>query len=358
MIPVEKLHEVVRRQDEIDGLMCDPSVIGDSNRLQDLNRERTRIEPIVKTFREWESVCKQIADDKEALDDPELGPLAREELPELEERKNQLEQDIKLLLLPGDPNDEKNTILEIRAGAGGEEAALFAADLFRMYTRYAEAIKWTVEVLSTSEASAGGYKEIIALVSGNRVYSRLKLESGVHRVQRVPETEAQGRVHTSTATVAVLPEAEDVELDIDEKELRYDIAHASGPGGQSVNTSNSAVQLTHLPTGLVVRCQDERSLLKNKQRALKVLKSRLLDIEQQKQADAIRDERRGQVGGGDRSEKIRTYNFPQNRLTDHRIGLTLYKLDRVIQGDLGELLDAVASWQQAEQLKAQESGVS
>ena len=356
MIPVEKLQEVVRRQAEIDGLMCDPTVIGDSNRLQDLNRERTRIEPIVKAFRDWESVTKQIEEDKEALDDPELGQLAREELPELEEKLEQLETALKVLLLPGDPNDDKNTILEIRAGAGGEEAALFAADLFRMYTRHAETTGWKVEVLSTSEANAGGYKEVIALVSGNRVYSKLKLESGVHRVQRVPETEAQGRVHTSTATVAVLPEAEDVELEIDEKDLRYDIAHASGPGGQSVNTSNSAVQLTHLPTNMVVRCQDERSLLKNKQRALKVLKSRLLDIERQRQADAIAAERRGQVGGGDRSEKIRTYNFPQNRLTDHRIGLTLYKLDRVVNGDLTELLDAVASWHQAELLKAQEGG--
>ncbi|MGE0322548.1 MAG: peptide chain release factor 1 [Polyangiaceae bacterium] len=355
MIPVDKLQQVERRQTEIDALMCDSSVLADSRKLQDLNRERSRILPIVQAFQKWRQIEKQITEDKEALDDPELGPLAKEELPELEAQLEAVEQQIRVLLLPQDPADEKNTILEIRGGTGGEEAALFAADLFRMYARYAEHRGWKVEVLSSSEASAGGYKEVIALISGDRVFSRMKLEAGVHRVQRVPETETQGRVHTSTATVAVLPEAEDVELEIDEKDLRYDIAHASGPGGQSVNTSNSAVQITHLPTGMVVKCQDERSLLKNKQRALKVLKSRLLDIERQKQADAIRDERRGMVGAGERSEKIRTYNFPQNRLTDHRIGLTLYKLDRVVEGDLDELLDAVASWQQAERLRGQET---
>ncbi len=353
MIPVDKLQQLERRQVEIDALMCDSGVLSDNKRLQDLNRERTRLLPIIQAFQQWQKVERQITEDREALDDPELGPLAKEELPELELALQQVEQKIHVLLLPHDPADDKNTILEIRAGAGGEEAALFAADLFRMYARYAEQLRWKVEILSSSEASAGGYKEVIALISGDRVFSQLKLEAGVHRVQRVPQTEAQGRVHTSTATVAVLPEAEDVELDIDEKDLRYDIAHASGPGGQSVNTSNSAVQITHLPTGMVVKCQDERSLLKNKTRALKVLKSRLLDIERQKQADSIRDERRGMVGAGDRSEKIRTYNYPQNRLTDHRIGLTLYKLDRVVQGDLDELLDAVASWHQAERLKRQ-----
>lgn len=354
MIPVDKLEQVERRQTEIDALMCDNNVIGDSKKLQELNRERSRLLPLVQAFQRWQRLQQQISEDKEALDDPELGALAKEELPELEAQLEDLEREIQILLLPHDPSDEKNTILEIRGDTGGEEAALFAADLFRMYARYAEQRNWKVEVLTSSEASAGGFKEIIALISGDRVFSRLKLEAGVHRVQRVPETETQGRVHTSTATVAVLPEAEDVELDIDEKDLRYDIAHASGPGGQSVNTSNSAVQITHLPTGMVVKCQDERSLLKNKHRALKVLKSRLLDIERQKQADAIRDERRGMVGGGERSEKIRTYNFPQNRLTDHRIGLTLYKLDRVIEGDLGELLDSVSSWHQAERLRGQE----
>jgi peptide chain release factor 1 len=255
--------------------------------------------------------------------------------------------------LPRDPNDERNTILEIRAGTGGEEAALFAADLFRMYTRYAETKGWRVEIMTSSDAAAGGIKEVIALVTGNRVFSSLKYEGGVHRVQRVPATEAQGRIHTSTATVAVLPEADEVEVAIDEKDLKVDIAASGGPGGQGVNTTNSAVQITHLPTGMIVKCQDERSQLKNRAKAMKVLRSRLLDIEQQKQADSIRDERRGMVGGGDRSEKIRTYNFPQNRLTDHRIGLTLYKLDRVMEGDLAELLDAVVAHHQAALLEAQ-----
>jgi peptide chain release factor 1 len=268
-------------------------------------------------------------------------------LPELEDRLDRLERQIQLLLLPRDPNDERNTILEIRAGTGGEEAALFAADLFRMYTRFAETQGWRVELLSKSEAAGGGLKEIITLVSGDNVFSKLKFESGVHRVQRVPETEAQGRVHTSTATVAVLPEADEVELEIDDKELRFDIAAAGGPGGQGVNTTNSAVQITHLPTGMIVRCQDERSQIKNKAKGLKILRSRLLELEQRKQADAIRDERRTMVKAGDRSEKIRTYNFPQNRLTDHRIGLTLYKLDKVVEGDLDDLLDAVGSWHQA-----------
>jgi peptide chain release factor 1 len=255
--------------------------------------------------------------------------------------------------LPRDPNDERNTILEIRAGTGGEEAALFAGDLFRMYTRYAETRGWRVEIMTTSDAAAGGIKEVIALVTGQRVFSSLKYEGGVHRVQRVPATEAQGRIHTSTATVAVLPEAEEVDVAIDEKDLKVDIAASGGPGGQGVNTTNSAVQITHLPTGMIVKCQDERSQLKNRAKAMKVLRSRLLDIEQQKQAEAIRDERRGMVGGGDRSEKIRTYTFPQNRLTDHRIGLTLYKLDRVMEGDLNEMLDAVVAHYQAALLQSQ-----
>jgi peptide chain release factor 1 len=356
MIPTEKLQAFIRRQDEIEQLMCDPGVIADPRKLNELNRERSQLTPIVACFKEWSSLTKQIAEDKEALSDPELGPLAREELPELEERLVGLERQIQILLLPKDPNDERNTILEIRAGTGGEEAALFAADLFRMYTRFAETKGWRVELLSKSEAAAGGIKEVIALVSGDSVFSKLKFESGVHRVQRVPETEAQGRVHTSTATVAVLPEADEVELEIDDKELRFDIAAASGPGGQGVNTTNSAVQITHLPTGMIVRCQDERSQIKNKAKGLKILRSRLLELEQRKQAEAIRDERRSMVKAGDRSEKIRTYNFPQNRLTDHRIGLTLYKLDRMIQGDLDELIDAVGSWHQAALLEQMQDG--
>ncbi len=356
MIPTDKLQAFTRRQDEIEQLMCDPGTIADPRKLNELNRERSQLTPIVACFKEWSSLTKQIAEDKEALNDPELGPLAREELPELEQRLVDLERQIQILLLPKDPNDERNTILEIRAGTGGEEAALFAADLFRMYTRFAETKGWRVELLSKSEAAAGGLKEVIALVSGDSVFSKLKFESGVHRVQRVPETEAQGRVHTSTATVAVLPEADEVELQIDEKDLRFDIAAASGPGGQGVNTTNSAVQITHLPTGMSVRCQDERSQIKNKAKGLKILRSRLLELEQRKQADAIRDERRSMVKAGDRSEKIRTYNFPQNRLTDHRIGLTLYKLDRVIQGDLDELIDAVGAWHQAAQLEQLQDG--
>jgi peptide chain release factor 1 len=351
VIPEAKLEELARRASELDALMCDPEVISKPRELRDLNQERTRLEPVLIAFGQWKDIGRQIAEDREALDDPELGELAREELPELEAELSKLESAIQILLLPTDPNDERNTLLEIRAGAGGEEAALFAADLFRMYTRYAETAGWKVEIMSSSEAAAGGYKEIIALVQGKRVFSRLKLEAGVHRVQRVPATEAQGRVHTSTATVAVLPEADDVEVELDDKDLRFDIAHAGGPGGQSVNTANSAVQITHIPSGLVVKCQDERSLLKNKTKGLKVLKSRLLELESRKQADAIRDERRDMVGGADRSEKIRTYNYPQNRITDHRVGLTLYKLDRIVGGELQEMFDAISSWYQAERLK-------
>jgi peptide chain release factor 1 len=354
MLPIVKLESVVQRHEEIDRLLCQPEVLADHLRLQELNRERTRLAPVIAAFQQWQNVSKQIAEDREALDDPELGPLAREELPQLEVRLAELERRVRLLLLPADPNDEKNTVLEIRAGTGGDEAALFAADLFRMYSRYAERRGWQVEVLSLSEASVGGYKEVIALVSGTRVYSSLKFEGGVHRVQRVPETEAQGRRHTSTATVAVLPEAEEVDVALDEKDLRFDIAASGGPGGQGVNTTNSSVQVTHLPTGIVVRCQDERSQLKNKARALKVLRSRLLALEQQKQADAIRDERRGMVKAGDRSEKIRTYNFPQNRVTDHRLGLTLYKLDRVIEGELDELIGGVVAWHEAARLEAEQ----
>ncbi|MFO0564474.1 MAG: peptide chain release factor 1 [Polyangiaceae bacterium] len=353
MLPVEKLEAIRRRNEEIDQLMCEPATTADPQRLLSLSRERSQIQPVVATFEEWRQLDKRIREDEEALSDPELGALAREELPELQAKKAEVEQRLRVLLLPQDPNDEKNTILEIRAGTGGEEAALFAMDLLRMYSRYAEQKGWSVELLSTSDASAGGIKEAIALVSGNRVYSSLKYEGGVHRVQRVPATEAQGRIHTSTATVAVLPEADDVDVTVDEKDLRFDIAASGGPGGQGVNTTNSAVQITHIPTGIIVKCQDERSQLKNKSKALKILKSRLLDIEQQKQAEALRDERRGMVKSGDRSEKIRTYNFPQNRLTDHRIGLTLYQLDRVVQGDLTELVDALVAFHQAAELERQ-----
>ena len=354
MIPEEKLEAVKRREAELSQLLCDPSVTSNPKRLQELNRERGPLLPIVESFNRWKSLTKQIREDREALSDPELSALAAEELPLLEAQQAQLESEIHVLLLPRDPNDEKNVVLEIRAGTGGEEAALFAHDLFRMFVRYAEQRRWKVEMLSTSEAAAGGLKEVIALISGDRVYSTLKFEAGVHRVQRVPATETQGRIHTSTATVAVLPEAEDVDVELDEKDLRFDIAASGGPGGQGVNTTNSAVQITHLPTGMIVKCQDERSQIKNKARALTVLKSRLLALEVKKQADSERDERRGMVGTGERSEKIRTYNFPQNRLTDHRIGLTLHKLDRVMQGDLDELMSAVSAWYQAERLKGEQ----
>lgn len=354
MIPEQKLEAVQRREAELSQLLCDPETHANPKKLQQLNRERSQVLPIVEAFTKYKGLRKQIVEDKEALSDPELGPLAAEELPLLEAQLAALERELMILLLPSDPNDEKNVVLEIRAGTGGEEAALFAGDLFRMYLRYAEQRRWKTEVLNTSEAQAGGIKEVIVLVSGERIYSSLKFEGGVHRVQRVPATETQGRTHTSTATVAVMPEAEDVDVELDDKDLRFDIAASGGPGGQGVNTTNSAVQVTHLPTGMIVKCQDERSQIKNKARALKVLKSRLLDLELQRKAEEERDERRTMVGTGERSEKIRTYNFPQNRLTDHRIGLTLYKLDRVIEGDLEEVISAVNAWHQAERLKGEQ----
>jgi peptide chain release factor 1 len=298
-------------------------------------------------FNEWREVDRKIKEDKEALGDPDLRALAEEELPTLEKRAASLEDSIKLLLLPSDPNDKKNVILEIRSGEGGEEAALFAYDLFRMYTRFAEKERWKVEILNVSESQTGGYKEVIASVSGAAVYSKLRFEGGVHRVQRVPTTETQGRIHTSTATVAVLPEAEDVEVQIDDKDLKIDIAASGGPGGQGVNTTNSAVQIMHLPSGMIVKCQDERSQLKNKAKALKILRARLLDIEHERQDAAISAERRTMVGSGERSQKIRTYNFPQNRVTDHRIGLTLHKLDRIVEGDLDELISQLRTHRQA-----------
>jgi peptide chain release factor 1 len=347
MLPRQKLEGLTRRHAELEQLLCEPAVLTDIKRLNALNRERGSLTSIVESFARYRAVERSIAEDREALSDPELGPLAREELPGLEANLAELEERLRVLLLPQDPNDDKNTLLEIRAGTGGEEAALFAADLFRMYAKFAERRGWRVEILSQSDAAAGGSKEIIALVSGQRVYSSLKHEGGVHRVQRVPATEAQGRIHTSTATVAVLPEADEVDFELDERDLRFDIAASGGPGGQGVNTTNSAVQITHLPTGMIVKCQDERSQLKNRAKALKILRSRLLDIEREKQDLAIRDERRGMVKSGDRSDKIRTYNFPQNRITDHRIGLTLHELDRVMEGNIEPLIDALTAHHQA-----------
>jgi len=351
MLPIEKLEAVSRRFQELDHLLCSPEVLKDSNRMQKLNKERVDLEPVVEAFQKWRKLARQIAENQEAFSDPELMELARAELPELEAAVAKLTAEIELLLLPRDPNDEKNTIVEIRSGEGGEEAALFAADLFRMLTRYADTKGWKVEILSSSEASAGGYKEVIMLVTGKSVYSHLRYEGGVHRVQRVPATEAQGRIHTSTATVAVLPEADDVDIHVDDKDLDISIAASGGPGGQGVNTTNSAVQIRHIPTGLIVKCQDERSQLKNKAKAMKVLKSRLLELEQQKHDAARREERFSMAGSAERSQKIRTYNYPQNRVTDHRIGLTLHKLDKVIEGDLGDLIGALRTHRQAELLK-------
>src|SRR5262245_32025079 len=307
MLPLEKLSTLVRRHEELEQLLCEPEVFGDPKRLNTLNRERAQLTPLVEAYGRYRGLEKQIADNREMLADPELGALARQELPELENALGELEKSIRILLLPQDPNDERNTLLEIRSGTGGEEAALFAADLFRMYGRYAERRGFRIEVLSSSPSEHGGMKELIALVTGDKVYSDLRFEGGVHRVQRVPETEAQGRVHTSTATVAVLPEAEEVDVQLREEDLQISIAASGGPGGQGVNTTNSAVQVLHRPTGIIVKCQEEGSQIKNKSRALKVLRARLLEREQRAQQEAEPQERRGMLGSGERAEKIRTY---------------------------------------------------
>jgi len=351
-----KLEEVEDRFREVEGLLSDPAVIRDQAKFRALTKEHADLAEVVEAFRNYKKVCEAIEGNRELLReaDPELREMAREELPGLEERKEALSRDLHLLLLPKDPNDAKNVILEIRAGTGGEEAALFAADLFRMYSRYAEGRGWRVELLSASEADAGGFKEVISLISGDRVYSRLKYESGTHRVQRVPETEAQGRIHTSACTVAVLAEAEDVDFEINPSDLRIDVYRASGAGGQHVNKTESAVRITHLPTGVVVSCQDEKSQHKNRAKAMKVLQSRLYDRLLSDQQAAQAADRKSQVGSGDRSERIRTYNYPQGRCTDHRIGLTLYKLDQIMQGDLDEVVEALSTHYQAEQLSGQE----
>jgi peptide chain release factor 1 len=355
MLPRDKLEALERRSIEIEEALCHPEVANDYQKVQKLNKERSELLPVVEAYQQVRKIESQLEEDRAALQDPDLRELAEAEIPSLEEQLTALEQRVELLLLPVDPNDQRNTILEIRGGEGGEEAALFAADLFRMYVRFAESRRWKVEVLSLSEASAGGYKEVIALVTGHHVYSHLRYEAGVHRVQRVPVTEAQGRIHTSTATVAVLPEAEDVEIQIDDKDLRFDIAASGGPGGQGVNTTNSAVQITHLPTGLIVKCQDERSQIKNKAKAMKILRSRLLDMEQQKRDAEVSAERRGMVGTGERAQKVRTYNYPQNRVTDHRIGLTLHKLDKMMDDDLTEVIVALRTHRQAELLRSSSS---
>jgi peptide chain release factor 1 len=358
MLPVDKLESLVRRFRELDDLLCVPEILADRVKLQKLTKERTELDPVVQSFERWKALGRQLADAKAMLADADMRELAAAEIGDLEPEIARLEGAIQLQLLPQDPNDARNTILEIRSGEGGEEAALFAADLFRMFAKYAETKRWTVEVLSLSEAAAGGYKECIALVTGTNVYSHLRFEGGVHRVQRVPATETQGRIHTSTATVAVLPEADDVDVQLDEKDLEISIAASGGPGGQGVNTTNSAVQIVHKPTGILVKCQDERSQLKNKAKALKVLKSRLLDIEREKQEAAQSAERKSMVSTGERSQKIRTYNYPQNRVTDHRIKLTINKLDRIIEGELEEIVTALRTFRQAELLAAAGMGAA
>jgi peptide chain release factor 1 len=348
---IDKLRALEARYEQLTAEMADPAVQADTAKLRSHSKAVAELEPLVDRFREYSAVVRDVAATQELLKDPDMRELAQDELATLEARRETLLADLKLLLIPKDPNDAKNVMLEIRAGTGGDEAALFAADLFRMYSRYAERQGWKLEVLSMSDSGAGGIKEAIAMIEGRNAYSRLKYESGVHRVQRVPVTEASGRIHTSTATVAVLPEAEDVDVQINEKDLRIDTFCSSGPGGQSVNTTYSAVRITHIPTGLVVSQQDEKSQIKNRAKAMKVLRSRLYELEMQKQQDAIAKDRRTQVGTGERSEKIRTYNFRENRITDHRIGHTMHQLTQALDGDLGELIDAAVTFFTSEKLK-------
>lgn len=350
-----KLEHLERKFEDLEMQLSSPEVFGDQERYRKLTKAHSDLKDIVEAFRKYRIMQESLSENKELMSDsdPELAEMAKEEVKELERNIPEMEAHLTVLLLPKDPMDEKNTILEIRAGTGGDEAALFAGDLFRMYSRYAERIGWKVELLSTSETGTGGLKEVIALVKGDKVYSRLKFESGIHRVQRVPATETQGRVHTSAATVAIMPEAEEVDANIRNEDLRYDVFRASGPGGQSVNTTDSAIRVTHLPTGLVVSCQDEKSQHKNKAKALKILSSRLLQKVQQEQHDELAEQRKSQVGSGDRSGRIRTYNFGQGRCTDHRINLTMYKLDAIMDGDINELIDALITADQAEKLKSQ-----
>jgi peptide chain release factor 1 len=355
----ERLDQIEARYEELIEALASPEVINDSAKYQKTAKAHSEIASIVEKYREFKDLKKGIAESKALLadeKDPEMRAYAEEELDKLEHRVGEVEAELKILLLPTDPNDERNVILEIRAGTGGDEATLFAAELFRMYDRYAESKRWRVEVLSTSESGVHGLKEVIAMIEGGRVYSQLKYESGVHRVQRVPETEQQGRVHTSAVTVAVLPEAEEVDIKIDPKDLRIDTFCSSGPGGQSVNTTYSAVRVTHIPTNTVVSCQDEKSQIKNREKALRVLRSRLYEMEIEKQQEALAKERKSMVGTGDRSEKIRTYNFPQNRVTDHRIGLTIHQLPEVLDGKLQPFIDALVTHFQAERLKSEGAG--
>jgi peptide chain release factor 1 len=352
----EKLEDIERKYEELTEQLVDPQLLADQPRYTRAAKQHRDLEEVVAKFREYKALDRSIGETKEMLateDDAEMVEMARGELVVLEARRDQAEKDLKVLLIPRDPNDEKNVILEIRAGTGGDEATLFAYEIMRMYMRYAERQGWRVQAVDISESSIGGIKEAILMIEGNRVYSRLKHESGVHRVQRVPQTEASGRIHTSAITVAVLPEAEEVDIKIDPKDLRIDTFCSSGPGGQSVNTTYSAVRLTHIPTSTVVSMQDEKSQIKNREKAMRVLRSRLLEMEQSKQHEAIASERRSMVGSGDRSEKIRTYNFKENRVTDHRIGFTLHQLDLFMEGEIDSLLDALIAHYQAEKLKGE-----
>jgi peptide chain release factor 1 len=351
---LDKLAEVEQRYVELETMMSDPKLLGHQREYSKFAKERSELEEIVVCFREWRKVEQEIQDNRQLLEeaDEALRELAKEEIVALRERKERLENRLKILILPKDPNDARNVIVEIRAGTGGDEAALFAAELFRMYARYAESRGWRVEMMSSNPTGLGGYKEIIMSIEGQGAYSRLKFEGGVHRVQRVPVTEGSGRIHTSAVTVAVLAEADEVEIAVDPKEIRIDVFRSSGPGGQSVNTTDSAVRITHVPTGIVISCQDEKSQHKNRAKGMKILRARLLERKQEEQRSEIAATRKMMVGSGDRSERIRTYNFPQGRITDHRINFTLYKLERVMEGELDEVIDALITHYQAEALKA------